>query len=114
MDEFTLVQKIYENSVKDLKRFNFTSKNLNYHVQHPETELDEKITPLTAASFLGRHEVVQMILKNTSVEIDLPTEGVRMTPLAAACAGGHFLVVRTLVENGADINLTTSLDFPPL
>ncbi|CAI2373759.1 unnamed protein product [Moneuplotes crassus] len=113
-DDLTLIQKIYDNSIKDLEKFDFTIRNLNFHIEHAETELDEKVTPLTAASYLGRHEIVCMILENTSVEIDLPTEGVGMTPLSAACVGGHYLVVKTLVENGADINLATSLDFPPM
>lgn len=87
---------------------------MNVLVEHPETDLDDKITPLAAAAFLGRYEIVDLILENPMVDIDMATEETGLTPLSSAWAAGHYMVVKLLVENGADVNKKTGLDFSPL
>ena len=93
---------------------NLKTRNLNYYITHSEIDLDNKITPLTAASFLGRLEIVSMLLENPFIEVNMGTQDIYMTPLSSACAGGHYLIVKLLVDNGADVNLISSIDYSPL
>jgi ankyrin repeat protein len=105
---------IYENDLEKLYAVDLKNRNLNFRASHPDTDLDDKITPLAAAAFLGRYEIVELLLENPMTDIDLATEDTGLTPLSSACAAGHYMIVRLLVENGADVNKTTGLDFSPL
>ena len=40
----------------------------------------------------------------------MQTEETGLTALSSAWAAGHYMVVKLLVENGADVNKTTSLE----
>ena len=107
---------IYANdysSLKDALKQPF-NKNLNWLERHAKTDLDDRITPLSCAAFLGRVHIVQLLLENPLLDMNQATEESGFTPLSAACAAGHFEVVRLLVENGADVNLANSLGQTPL
>lgn len=108
------MQHIFTNNLDLLRKVDFARRSLNFLIEHDDTDLDDKVTPLAAASFLGRVEIVNMILQNPMVDIDMPTESTGLTPLTSACCSGHYLVVKTLVENGADVNKKTGLDYSPL
>lgn len=109
-----LLHHIFTNNLDLLRKVDFARRNLNFLIEHDDTDLDDKVTPLAAASFLGRVEIVNMILQNPMVDIDMPTQSTGLTPLTSACCSGHYLVVKTLVENGADVNKKTGLDYSPL
>lgn len=53
---------IYANDYKGLKDMKIVSKNLNWLDKHSKTDLDEKISPLAAAAFLGRAKVAELLL----------------------------------------------------
>ena len=80
------------------------SKDLNWREKHFKTDLDDKITPLTCAAFLGRTRITELLLENPLVDINMTTEENDYTPLSAACMAGNFEIVKLLAENGADIN----------
>ena len=109
-----MLNKIFENNQEELEKIDFLKRDLNYLASHPDTDLDDKISPLAQAAFLGRHEIVLKILENPTVNIDFSTEETGLTPLSSAWAAGHYLVVKTLVENGADVNKKTGLDYSPI
>jgi len=114
MDNAMILQLIYDNNMEKLSELDLKNINMNFLAEHPPTDLDDRITPLAAASFLGRYEIVESILENPFVNIDMITEETGLTPLSSACAAGHFMIVKMLVENGADVNKTTGLNFSPL
>jgi hypothetical protein len=45
--------------------------NVNFVESYSEIEVDSKISPLICACFLGRLEIVKMLLQNESVDVDL-------------------------------------------
>ncbi|KAF3307927.1 SH3 and multiple ankyrin repeat domains protein 2 [Orbilia oligospora] len=71
-------------------------------------------TPLVAASWWGRLNLVKMLVQNkadinpvpqdTSPPPDLPSPWNHMTPLIAACWGGNTPVVRFLISCGAQVD----------
>ena len=105
-----MLNLIYQNEYEKLRTIDIKARDLNFRIEHPDTDLDDRITPLTAASFLGRYEIVSMLLENPFLDIDMQTEETGLTALSSACAAGHYMIVKLLVENGADVNKTTSLD----
>lgn len=85
-----------------------TDKNINWLEPHPKTDLDELVTPLTCAAFLGRTELVEVLLQNESLDLELATVENEYTALMAACMAGCLEVVTLLAENGADVNAMNS------
>jgi ankyrin repeat protein len=81
-----------------------TSKNLNWLEKHSKTDLDDKITPLSCASFLGRVRITELLLENPLIDINQTTEDHEYTPLCAGCMAGNYEIVKLLAENGADTN----------
>ena len=64
MERKMILNFIYSNdyySLMNNKRL-VTDKNLNWLEPHPKTDLDELITPLTCAAFLGRSNIVMLLL----------------------------------------------------
>ena len=91
-----------------------TGKNINWLEPHPRTDLDELVSPLTCAAFLGRTQMVQLLLQNPSLDLDMTTLENEYTALMAACMGGCLEVVSMLAENGADVNAMNSQGQTPL
>lgn len=83
-DNNEILQLIYENEYDKLKSMGLKAKNLNFRAEHTETDLDDRITPLAAAAFLGRWEIVALLLENPMLDIDMQTEETGLTPLSAA------------------------------
>ena len=79
--------------------------NLNWHEPHSKTNLDQRITPLTQAAFLGRKKFVELMLENIMyLDLNLATSDSGYSPLSAACMAGNYDIVCLLTENGADVN----------
>jgi len=49
-----ILNLIYTNEYNALRDMHVTDKDLNWLEAHPKTDLDELISPLTCAAFLGR------------------------------------------------------------
>ena len=50
-----------------------TQKNLNWLEAHPRTDLDELISPLTCAAFLGRLQVLELLLESPTIDLEFTT-----------------------------------------
>lgn len=61
------------------------NKNLNFLEKHSKTDLDDKISPLACAAFLGRPKITELLLENPLIDINMPTEDHEFTPLCASC-----------------------------
>ena len=99
-----ILNLIYANDYKGLKDLKVTNKDLNWRERHHKTDLDDRITPLSCSSFLGRLRVTELLLENPLIDLDLATEEHEYTPLSAACMAGNYEIVKLLAENGALVN----------
>lgn len=88
--------------------------DLNWTEKHFKTDLDDLVTPLACASFLGRVRITELLIENPFIDINLPTEENEFSPLCAACMAGNYEIVKILAENGADVNFQNSLSQTPL
>lgn len=117
MERKMILNSIYANNLVSLKQNSrklILEKSLNWMEPHPKTDLDELITPLTCAAFLGRLEIVELLLQNQQIDLEMQTQENEYTALQAGCMAGHFEVVQYLAENGADVNAMNSLGQTPL
>ena len=116
MERKMILNIIYTNDYFNLlnNKHLIIGKNLNWLEAHPKTDLDELITPLTCAAFLGRADIIQFLLKNESIDLEMATVMNEYTPLMAACMAGSLEVVSFLAENGADVNAMNSMEQTPL
>jgi ankyrin repeat protein len=89
-------------------------RELNYHEEFSQVELDNLITPLTLSAHMGKVEACKLILENESVDLNLGTKEMNITPLIAACSSGNYEIVKVLIENGADVNKPNVMSQPPL
>ena len=48
-----ILNLIYRNEIIGLKEMKLHNKNLNFKEPHSKTDLDDRITPLACAAFLG-------------------------------------------------------------
>ena len=93
MERRMILNIIYANdyySLMNNKRL-VTDKNLNWLEAHPKTDLDELITPLTCAAFLGRANIVELLLQNESIDLEMATVENEYTALMAACMASKLL-----------------------
>ncbi len=81
--------------------------DLNFLETLSEIEIDTKITPLICASYLGRYDIVKMILENPNIDIDQESSEIGHTPLTAACITGNYEIIKMLIDHGAEINKPT-------
>lgn len=109
-----ILNLVYANDYKGLKDLKVTTKNLNWREPHYKTDLDDRITPLSCAAFLGRLKIAELLLENALIDLDLCTEEHEYTPLSAACMAGNYEVVKLLAEGGAQVNHRNSLGFTPM
>ncbi|CAH1404935.1 unnamed protein product [Nezara viridula] len=68
-------------------------------------------TPLERASFEGRSEIVQAILR---IGVDFPSRKGKVTGVHLAAEEGNFDVLQLLLDNGADLNEATSSKRRPI
>lgn len=81
---------------------------------HPKTDLDERISPLSCAAFLGRLQVLELLLESPTIDLEFTTQENEYSALQVACMGGHLDCVQFLAENGADVNFMNSIGQTPL
>ena len=110
MERKMILNMIYANDYYSLmnNRRLVTDKNINWLEPHPKTDLDELVTPLTCAAFLGRSDIIGVLLQNDSLDLEMATVENEYTALMAACMAGCLEVVSLLAENGADVNAINS------
>lgn len=71
-------------------------------------KMAEGWTPLTAAAYHGRLEIVQILIRSgadVNGRKDSPLNGDGRTPLMVATGRGHIDIVKFLLETGADVEL---------
>jgi ankyrin repeat protein len=100
---------IYANDIESLSKY---STSMNFLYAHPETSLDDLISPLACASYLGRREILEQLLANPSIDLNIQTIDNGFTPLCAACVSGNYEIVRMLCEAGAEVDKPNFFGIP--
>ena len=90
MERKMILNFIYTNNIHAMQEMRVTQKNLNWLEAHPKTDLDEQISPLTCAAFLGRLQVLELLLESHLIDLELTTQENEYSALQVACMGGHF------------------------
>lgn len=83
--------------------------DLNYIEEFKHIPLDNRISPLILACYLGRLEIVKLLLLNPQINIDKGSDDLGFTPLSAACMSGFFELAEYLIRKGVDVNKKNSL-----
>jgi ankyrin repeat protein len=65
-----------------------------------------KSTPLMIAAGSGKLAIIDLLLRHPRTQIDLQAEYYGRTALIEAAVKGHISVVKALVSNGANVNVT--------
>ena len=95
MERKMILNMIYANDYYSLmnNRRLVTDKNINWLEPHAKTDLDELVSPLTCAAFLGRSDIIEVLLNNASLDLEMATVENEYTALMAACMAGCLEVV---------------------
>ena len=91
----------------------FLQYNLNYTIEFPKANIDTKIAPIHLAAFIGKQDLMKLILNNEAIDIDLETETSGFTPLCVAAISGNYEILRMLIENGAELNKPNTFNQTP-
>jgi hypothetical protein len=62
---------IKEQQARKLKELNLENYNLNYLIEDQGIPFDYKISPLLAACYIGKIEIVLLLLQNSEIDIEL-------------------------------------------
>ncbi|CAK8681048.1 unnamed protein product [Clavelina lepadiformis] len=115
-----------ESSIKSIfgesiRVWNLLARKSRYWVKGLTSANVEKCTPLIVASKEGHFDVVEYLVTTCkcNVEqtghIDIDNNTIEdVTPLWSAAACGHLIIVKFLIERGADPDHTTSSNSTPL
>jgi hypothetical protein len=68
-------------------------EQVNWVAAHEATDLDELISPLCSAAFLGRSRVVELLLENPNLDLNLVTQEMEYSPLCCGSMAGQFEAV---------------------
>lgn len=71
-------------------------------------------TPLQLACYFGREATALWLMENGADIEAVAQNEQRIRPIHAAAANGNLVVLRALVERGADVNARQQQDFTPL
>jgi len=97
------------NDLKNLRTLPLHKYNLNYLVEDKEIQFDKYISPLLAACYLRKIEILNLLLANEKIDVNLASKTEGFTPIMVACFKGYYEFVRILLERNADVNLCNKL-----
>ncbi len=75
---------------------------------------DDGFQPLGLACFFGHFETAEYLVKAGAMVNSPSRNGLNVTPLQSAAAGGHLEIVQMLLKNGANPNVRETGGFTPL
>ena len=73
MGRKTILNLVYTNDISGLCELPLYNMDLNFLEEHRKSDLDELISPLACAAYLGRKQIVELLLEIPSVDIDFVT-----------------------------------------
>jgi len=67
-------------------------------------KFDLKISPLLSACYIGKIEIVWLLLENENIDVDLESSPQKFTALMVSCYKGFYEITRNLLEKNSDVN----------
>jgi hypothetical protein len=64
---------IFHNQPEELAKIRLNELDLNFMEVYPDQQLDELVSPLALASFMGRIQIVEMLIEAGNLNLDLAT-----------------------------------------
>ncbi|KRX04938.1 Ankyrin repeat-containing domain [Pseudocohnilembus persalinus] len=108
-----IMQLIQHNDIQGLKNIGVRTKNMNFVEPHQEVDIDNKVTPLISAVYLGKLDVVKLLLENPTIDPDMASQESGHTPLTVSCITGNFEILKILLDFGAEVNKPTLYNQTP-
>jgi ankyrin repeat protein len=99
-----LLDLIKEQNVVKLRALPLVNYNLNFVIDDESVKFDQQITPLLAACYIGKTEIVCMLLENETIDVDMQSHPQEFTPLMVSCYKGLYEITRNLLEKHANVN----------
>jgi len=97
------------NDIKQLRTLPLHTYNLNYLIEDKEVQFDKFVSPLLAACYIGKIEILNLLLANDKIDVNLASKPEGFTPVMVSCFKGYYEFVRILLERNADVNLCNKL-----
>ncbi|KAM3129450.1 hypothetical protein pb186bvf_018442 [Paramecium bursaria] len=113
-EQALILHLIQQNDYENLKEIGIVKANLNFLEPFSEIEVDAKISPLICACYLGRLEIVRLLLQNICLDVDLGSEDSGWTPLTVAANTGNYEIMKLLVDAQAEVNKPNGFNHTPL
>ena len=105
---------IAQQDIKELRRLPIHTYNVNYLSEDTDIQFDKKISPLLSACYVGKIEIVMMVLDNEELDIDMESYPESYTPLMVACFKGFYEIVKLLLDRKASVNKINRLGQKPI
>ena len=102
----SLLNIIYQSDIRQIRLLPTNTYNLNFHFPFKNTNIhfDHQITPLILSCFIGKLDIFIQIINNDFINVNLPSEPNKYSPLMIACFKGYYEIARMLLEKNADVN----------
>ncbi len=72
--EKKLIIDIGQQDLRTLRNFPSQNYNLNFLVEDENIQFDKKISPLLAACFVGKIEIINLLINNEEINYDMESE----------------------------------------
>jgi ankyrin repeat protein len=95
---------IAKQDLKSLRNLPIHTYNLNFLMEDKEIQFDQKITPLLSACYIGKVDIIIMLLCNDSIDVNLESYPEGYTPLMVSCFKGYYEIVKLLLERKAIVS----------
>ena len=102
----SLLNIIYTSDLRQLRLLPTSTYNLNYHFpfKNQNINFDLQITPLILSCYIGKLDIFIQLINNDFINVNLPSEPDKYSPLMIACFKGYYEIVRMLLEKNANVN----------
>ena len=109
-----MIHLIIKNEIQSLQDLNLYNENLNYRNNCGDLIIDNELTPLLVAVFLGKNEIIKLLLENETIDVNMESFDSLYTPLNISCLNGNYEILSLLLESGAYTNKPDFLNRTPL
>jgi ankyrin repeat protein len=95
---------IAKQDLKGLRNLPLHTYNLNYLLEDQEIQFDQKITPLLSACYVGKVDIIFLLLSNDYIDVNQQSQPEGYTPLMVSCFKGYYEIVKLLLERKAEVS----------
>lgn len=112
--QINLLYLIGQQDIRQLRNLPLHTYNLNYLIEDKEIQFDRRISPLLCACYVGKLDIIIMLLNNDRVDVNLQSDTEGYSPLMVACFKGYYEITRMLLEKNADPRKPNNMNQAPI